>query len=259
MGTGVDDLDNRPLEADDEPIHVDRIPGTSGLMRLWRRIVDLLVLVFRPGLTVMVLGLFAVILIILAVSGNRADDAGPPPVVQPTAAAAATTDGAARPDSASEQPATPEPASQIPVGTYSGAFTADVGPVGRIFQQDPTEVARRDVANTVTIAIAEDGTVTGTLEWHGQQESANQLCTTLRWNRTTGTLSGTVGEGGAMEGVAELSDEQWSQSTCDGVASDPIAGQDGPDPFPFTSTVSGDELTGEITGIYTFTARRVPE
>lgn len=257
MGAGVDDLDNRPLEADNQPIHVDRIPGTSGLMRLWRRIVDMLLLVFRPGLTILVVGLFAVILIILAISGNRADQAATQPGVQPTAAAA--SDGEPNPDPAFEQTATPEPATQIPVGTYSGGFTADVGPVGRIYQEDPTEVARTEVANAVTIAIADDGTVTGTLEWHGQQESANQLCTTVRWSRTTGTLAGTAGEAGAIDGVAELSDEHWSQSTCDGVAADPIAGQDGPDPFPFSATVSGDVLTGEVTGIYTFTARRVAE
>lgn len=145
----------------------------------------------------------------------------------------------------------------MPIGTCEGILTEDIGDFGRLFQTNSTETSRAELANSVSIVVTEDGRVTGSLQWDGEQHSATDWCTTVRRHYESGTFEATADATGVIEGRATLSGHGTQQSTCDGAASDPVPHDDPAAAFPFTATIADGHLEDEVTGVFTFTADRV--
>lgn len=237
----------RRVEPDDEtPIRVERSAEGRDSSALVRRVTGLIDLIFGHGPLSVIAVLVAVILLmfgVFVVFGG--DDDGADEVDT----AGATVDG--NDATVVDDPVDP---GAIPAGTYQGVFTEDIGPVGRVFQEDPTETGRTETANEVTLVVAEDGAVTGTLQWDGEQRSANATCTTVRLSSHSGTFEGAADERGEVEGTASMASSGSSQSTCSGEVSEPVTYDDPAESFPFTATIVDGRAEGEITGIFTFTA-----
>lgn len=248
----ADDAERKANEArrrGEDTLRVERSAPERAIAAIARRVERVIDVFFGHGPLPVIGVLVAVILLVFGVIA-LGDGGGR----EPSEDVADEADAADAEILSADGPATGEGA--VPVGTYEGVLTEDIGELGRLFQTDTLETSRTELANVISLLVAEDGSVTGTLQWHGEQHSANDLCTTVRVHSESGTFEGAADETGTIEGHAWLSGHGTSQATCDGVASDAIP-HDSPDtPFPFTATIVDGHLEGEITGIFAFTADR---
>jgi hypothetical protein len=250
----ADDAERKANEArrrGEDTLRVERSAPERAIAAIARRVERVIDLFFGHGPLPIIGELVAVILLIFGVIalGDRGGRE-PSEAVADEAAADATDSEILSVDG----PATGEGA--VPVGTYEGVFTDDIGDFGRIFQTDTTETSRTELANVVSLVVAEDGSVTGTLQWSGEQHSANDLCTAVRVHSESGAFEGTADVTGTIEGRAWLSGHGTAQATCDGVVSDVVPHDSPETPFPFTATIVDGHLEGEITGIFAFAADR---
>lgn len=247
----ADDAERKANEArrrGDAPIRVDRTVGGSRTDRVIPRLQGLADLLFGRGPIPVVGVLVVLVLLWLAIVALGSRDSAPADAGGGAAPLAETTTDEGAADS------TGAVGAELPVGTYQGVVTGDIGEYGRVFQTDSTETSRADLANAVSITVHEDGRVTGSLRWDGEQHSASDWCTTVRIHEESGEFDGTADTDGRIEGNVTLSGSGTQQSTCDGAASDPVTHDNPPAPYPFTASVVDGHLTGEITGIFTFAA-----